>query len=154
MAVQSNAIYERTMKYLRLILLIGAAVALSWTAPGYAQKVVTPRAGSPGSWRVIGTVEANFSADHDTLVVRGFDDFRRIKFKVTNAGLNLQRLVVVYENGEPERIDVRANIPRGGESRQIDLRGAGKRRIRSIDFWYDTKGILNGKARVTVVGMK
>jgi hypothetical protein len=65
---------------------------------------------------------------------------------VTDAGLNLQRLVVVYENGEPERIDVRANIPRGGESRQIDLRGAGKRRIRSIDFWYDTKGILNGKA--------
>ncbi len=103
---------------------------------------------------MIGSVEANFTADHDTLVVRGFDDFRRIKFKVTNAGLNLQRMVVVYENGEPEQIAVRANIPKGGESRQIDLRGAGKRRIRRIDFWYDTKGILNGKAHVTVFGMK
>jgi hypothetical protein len=142
------------MKYLRLILVTAAAVASVLIVPGYAQKVVTPRAGSPGSWRQIGTVEANFTADHDTLVVRGFDDFRRIKFRVTNAGLNLQRLVVVYENGEPERIEVRAKIPQGGESRQIDLRGAGKRRIRSIDFWYDTKGVLNGKAHVTVFGMK
>jgi hypothetical protein len=154
MVVQSNVTNVRAIKYLRLILVIAAAVISALTAPGFAQRVVTPRGGSPGSWRVIGTVEANFSADHDTLIVRGFDDFRRIKFTVTNAGLNLQRLVVVYENGEPERIDVRANIPRGGESRQIDLRGAGKRRIRSIDFWYDTKGILNGKAHVTVFGMK
>jgi hypothetical protein len=74
--------------------------------------------------------------------VRGpFDDFRRINFKVTNADLNLQRMVVVYEDGEPDRIDVRQNIPQGGESWQIDLRGSGKRRIRRIDFWYDTKGI-------------
>jgi len=36
---------------------------------------------------------------------------------------------------------VRQNIPRGGESRVIDLRGVGKRCIRRIDFWYDTKGL-------------
>jgi hypothetical protein len=143
------------MKQSTLILIIAAAVALVLSDPGYAQKVVTPQSGRPGSWRLIGTVEANFTADHDTLAVRGpFDDFRRIKFKVTNADLNLQRMVVVYEDGEPDRIDVRQNIPQGGESRQIDLRGSGKRRIRRIDFWYDTKGILKGKAHVTVFGMK
>jgi hypothetical protein len=155
MIVESTAINERRTKRFRLILVIAVTLALSWTSLAYAQKVTTPRAGTPGSWRLIGTVEANFSADHDTLVVRGpFDDFRRIKFKVTNAGLNLHRLVVVYENGQPDQIDVRANIPKGGESRQIDLKGAGKRRIRRIDFWYDTKGFLNGKAHVTVFGMK
>jgi len=143
------------MRHSKSVIAIVAAVILAFTFPAHAQKVVAPRAGNPGSWRVIGTVEANFSADHDTLVVRGpFDDFRRIKFKVTNAGLNLQRLVIVYENGQPEKIEVRANISKGGESRQIDLAGAGKRRIRRIDFWYDTKGILNGKAHVTVFGMK
>ena len=146
---------ERTMKHSTLILVILVVAVLALTSPGYAQKVVTPRAGASGSWQVIGTLEVNFTADHDTLVVRGpFDDFRRIKFKVTNAGLNLQRMVVVYENGEPEQITVRSNIPKGGESRQIDLAGAGKRRIRRIDFWYDTKGLLNGKAHVTVFGMK
>jgi len=143
------------MRHSKLVIAIVAAVILAFTFPADAQKVVAPRAGNPGSWRVIGTVEANFTADHDTLVVRGpFDDFRRIKFKVTNAGLNLQRLVVVYDNGQPEKLEVRANIPKGGESRQIDLAGAGKRRIRRIDFWYDTKGVLNGKAHVTVFGMK
>jgi len=154
MVVQPNTTNKRTVRHPALILVIGAAVTLALCSQAYAQKVVTPRAGNPGSWRVIGTVDASFSADHDTLVVRGFDDFRRIKFKVTNAGLNLQRMVIVYENGEPDRIEVRVNIPQGGESRQIDLKGAGKRRIRRIDFWYDTKGILNGRAHVTVFGMK
>jgi hypothetical protein len=88
-------------------------------------------------------------------VVQGpFNDFRRIKFKVTGAPLNLQRLVVTYDSGVPDPIDVRHSIPEGGESRQIDLKGAGKRRIRRIDFWYDTKGFLKGKAHVTVFGMK
>jgi len=131
------------------------AVMLAGAAPLLAQQVTRPRGGPPGSWRVIGTVEAGFRADHDGIAVAGpFDDFRRIKLKVTGAGLNLQHLVVTYENGTPDKLEVRQNIPEGGESRQIDLAGAGKRRIRRIDFWYDTKGVLKGRAHVTVFGMK
>ena len=63
-------------------------------------------------------------------------------------------MVVTYDNGAPDRIEVRQNIPRSGESRAIDLRGVGKRSIRKIEFWYETKGILNGRADVTVFGMK
>ncbi len=130
-------------------------LALAWSVPMQAQVVSRPRAGSPGEWRLIGTVQANFKADHDSIRVQGpFDQFRRIKFKVTNAPVNIQRMVVVYGNGEPDKIDVRAQIPEGGESRQIDLKGVGKRSIRRIDFWYDTKGFLKGKANVTVFGMK
>ena len=83
-----------------------------------------------------------------------FDDFRRIKFKVTDAPLNMERMVVTYDKGAPEQITVRQNIPKGGESRVIDLRGVGKRSIRKIAFWYDTKGLLNGQADVTVFGVK
>jgi len=54
----------------------------------------------------------------------------------------------------PEPIDVRHNIPEGGESRQIDLPSGGKRRIRRIDFWYNTKGFLKGNAHVIMFGMK
>jgi hypothetical protein len=134
---------------------IVAILALAWIATATAQTVTRPRAGGPGSWRLIGTTQASFRADHDAIIVQGpFDDFRRIKFKVTGADLNIQRLVVTYENGVPDKIDVRQNIPQGGESRQIDLLGAGKRRIRRIEFWYDTKGFLKGKADVTVFGMK
>jgi hypothetical protein len=121
----------------------------------FAQKVSQPRAGAPGSWRLIGSTQANFTADHDAIIVQGpFDNFRIIKFKVTGAALNLVRMVVTYDNGMPDKINVRQNIPQGGESRIIDLKGAGKRSIRKIEFWYDTKGILKGRADVTVVGMK
>jgi hypothetical protein len=129
--------------------LLGLASAVS------AQKVVQPRAGAAGQWTLIGQTHADHAADHDTIVVKGpFDNFRAIKFKVTDAPLNMQRMVVVYDNGQPDKIDVRQNIPKGGESRVIDLKGIGKRSVRRIDFWYDTKGFLSGKADVTVFGKK
>jgi hypothetical protein len=132
-----------------------AILAVVWSASVHAQVRSGPRSGPAGSWRVIGTTEAGFKADHDGIVVRGpFDDFRRIKFKVTGAPLNLQRLVVTYDSGVLAPIDVRHSIPEGRESRQIDLPGSGKRRIRRIDFWYDTKGLMKGRAHVTVFGMK
>jgi hypothetical protein len=122
----------------------------------FGQRVVSkPRAGAPGSWRLIGTTQADFKADHDAIVVAGpFDDFRKVKFKVTDAPLNLMHLVITYDNGRPDKIEVRENIPQGGESRVIDLKGAGKRSIRKIEFWYDTKGVLRGKANITIFGMK
>ncbi len=139
----------------RSALAVLAATLALWAAPVLAQKVVQPRGGSPGEWRLIGQTHADHAADHDVIIVKGpFDNFRRIKFKVTDAPLNMQHMVVTYDNGAPDRIDVRQNIPQGGESRVIDLRGVGKRSIRKIEFWYDTKGILNGQADVTVFGMK
>ena len=124
-------------------------------APAQAQKVVQPKAGAAGTWKLIGQTHADHGADHDTIIVQGpFDNYRRIKFKVTDAPLNMQRMVVTYDNGAPDKIDIRQNIAQGGESRVIDLKGVGKRSLRRIDFWYDTKGFLKGKADVTVFGMK
>ncbi|WP_194768806.1 hypothetical protein [Tamlana sp. I1] len=50
----------------------------------YSQQIRHPKAGVAGSWKLIGTTQANLSADYDAIIVKGpFDDFRRIKFKVT-----------------------------------------------------------------------
>jgi len=142
------------MKHTAMALLAGL-VALVISAPLHADKVVKPNAGYAGSWRLIGQVHASHSRDHDTLVVRGpYDNFRRIKFRVSDAPLNMTRMVVTYDNGAPDVINVRYNIPKGGESRVIDLRGAGKRSLRKVDFWYDTQGWLRGTADVTLFGMK
>ena len=122
----------------------------------FSQTVVSaPRPGTPGEWRYLGTVNARFTADHDAIVVQGpYDFFRRIKFKVTNAPINIIRLIVTYDDGGlPENIDTRFSIPAGGESRIIDLRG-NRRKIRTIEFWYDTKGVLQGRANVSVFGQK
>lgn len=132
-----------------------AVLAGMWIIPAPAQQTSVPRGGPPGSWRLIGTVEAAFRADHDGIIVKGpFDDFRRVKFKVTGANLNMDHMVITYDNGVPDNIPVRQTINEGGESRQIDLAGIGSRRIRRIDFWYSTKGVLKGRASVTVFGMK
>jgi hypothetical protein len=140
------------MKYKLAMLFITATFLSSLCL---AQKVSQPRPGPAGSWRLIGTTQANFTADHDAIIVKGpFDDFRKVKFKVTDAPLNMMHLVITYDNGMPDKIEVRQNIQQGGESRVIDLKGAGKRSIRKIEFWYDTKGILRGKANVTLFGMK
>ena len=129
------------------------ALGIAWALPVHAGKLDNPPGGGPGDWRLIGTTHADHTADHDTIRVPGpFDNFSRIKFKVTDAPLNMQHMVVTYDNGVPDRIEVRQNIPKGGESRVIDLKGVGKRSIRKIDFWYDTKGWLNGKADVTLFG--
>jgi len=120
-----------------------------------ATMAMTAAADSPGGWRLIGTKQASHQADHDTIQVQGRnDDFRKIKLKVSGADLNIKRLVVTYDNGEPDNIEVRENIRQGGETRALDLRGSGRRSIRRIDLWYDTQGLLKGKATVQIFGSR
>jgi hypothetical protein len=110
--------------------------------------------GRDGSWEKLGRVTATHSADHDKIKVEGRnDDVRKLKFRVSDSPLNMHRIIVTYDNGGAERLEVRQNIPKGGETRDIDLQG-GKRSIRTIEFWYDTKGLLNGKADVTAYGRR
>jgi len=120
-----------------------------------SQQISQPRAGGLGTWRLLGHTQAKFTADHDAIYVAGpYDFFRRLKFKVTDAPINMIRMIVRYDDGgAPVNIDIRFNIPQGGESRVIDLRG-GRRKLKSVEFWYDTKGILNGRADVTLFGLK
>jgi hypothetical protein len=120
-----------------------------------AQVVSRPGAGAAGSWRVIGTTQARFTADHDGIVVQGpYNNFRSVKFKVTEAPIRMVKMVVTYDDGAPDNIETLFDIPQGGESRVIDLRGVGERKIRRIDFWYDTRGVTRGRANVTVFGLK
>ena len=107
-----------------------------------------------GSWRILGTMQATHNGDHDALEITGrHDSYRKLKIKVRNSPVNIERMLVRYEDGRPEEINTRNQIPEGGESRVIDLKG-GKRKLKAIEFWYDTKGFLNGKAELTIFGMK
>jgi hypothetical protein len=117
--------------------------------------VMTVAAGNSNDWRLIGSKDADRTGDHDTIQVKGSNDnFRKIKLHVSGADLNIKRLVVTYDNGEPDNIDVRENIRQGEETRALDLKGSGTRSIRKIDLWYDTEGVLKGKANVKVHGLK
>jgi len=129
--------------------------SIGFSYAGKAQTVSNPRKGNTGTWRLLGTVQVKFSADHDALIINGpYDYFRKLKFKVTDAPLNMVSLLVRFDDGgAPEKIDIRFNIPQGGESRIIELKG-GKRKLKSVEFWYDTKGVVNGRANLTLFGLK
>mgnify|MGYP001806343588 CR=1 FL=1 len=108
-----------------------------------------------GNWKLLGTVVASHNSDHDVILVKGpYDYFKKLKFKVTNSPLILNKMIVRYDDGgRPENINTKIEIPKGGESRAIDLNG-GRRKIKTVEFWYESKGILNGKANLTLLGMK
>jgi len=140
------------MNQLRRKLISIAAVAALAGLGGHAaaDQSSHPQSSPKGTWVKLGKLNASKEAEHDRLTVNGHnDDFRALKFHVSNAALNLHRVIVTYDSGAPEQLQVKAQIPKGGETRDIDLHG-GKRSLRTIEFWYDTRGNQNGKAEVTV----
>ena len=140
-----NRVRRLVVSSIALALVAGSALAEGWYMDDSKHE---------GTWVRLGRVTATHSADHDTIRVEGRnDDFRKLKFRVSDSPLNLHRIIVTYDNGGAERLDVRQNISKGGETRDIDLQG-GKRSIRTIEFWYDTRGLLNGKADVTAYGKR
>lgn len=103
-------------------------------------------------WEKLGERKVNLGLDHDRIVVGSGDGiFSKLKIRVRNSGINLHKMVVYYGNGEKQELEVREEIQKGGESRVIDLDGR-KRVIKEVDFWYDTKGIINDKAVVALWG--
>lgn len=136
----------------------GFLVAVSMlvaSGPGMAAKEVHPSCGPPGTWCDLGKVTAGRDRDHDAIEIKGSnDEFRALKFKVKDSPINILRMVVTYDNGAHEEINTRNEIAKGGESRNIDLRGSGKRSLKKVEFWYDSAGLLNGKAEVKLFGLR
>jgi hypothetical protein len=132
---------------------VAAFAAALMGSSATADRVERPVGGPPGTWEFIGTAHAQHMNDHDTIIVAGpNNNFRALQIRVSDAPLRMHRMRVIYENGEPEEIPIRFHIPKGGQSRAIDLHG-GERHIHQVDFWYDTKGWLRGTADVSLFGM-
>lgn len=103
-------------------------------------------------WEKLGERKVNLGLDHDRIVIGAGDGiFSKLKIKVRNSGINLHRMVVHFGNGDKQEIAIREDIQNGGESRAVDLRG-NRRVISKVDFWYDTKGLINDKAIVELWG--
>ena len=94
----------------------------------------------------------NYKLDKDDIHVGAKEGgFTKLKVVVTGGSLNMHRMVVTYMNGTKEEIQLRHNFKKGSGSRIIDLKG-GKRVIKNIRFFYDTKNLAKSKAKVIVIG--
>lgn len=103
----------------------------------------------------LGSRDVRDRSDRDTMVVgaaRG--TFDRLQFRIGNHAVDFKRVVVHFENGTEEELDLRNRIPAGGQSRWINLRG-NDRRIKRIEFWYDAATWKRGvRSRVSAYGAK
>ena len=103
----------------------------------------------------LGEARVDGAVDHDRIVVtaaRG--EYRAVQFRVENAAIEFDRVVVHFANGSSERIALRRKIPAGGETRVIDLPG-NRRVIESIEFWYGRGNWRNPeRPKVAVFGFR
>lgn len=103
-------------------------------------------------WEKLGTRIVNYNLDRDEIpVTLKSGTFNSVKLIVKRSPINLHRFVVHFSNGKTQEILVRKKIPKGGETRIIDLKG-GNRGIKKVVFWYDTKNLARGKSIIELWG--
>ncbi len=131
-----------------ILLMLSTVLLFSFTTLSTNTKPVA------GPWRFIADKQVGFGVDHDVILFGDLkDDFRQLKLRITDGPLKVYDMKVHFDNGSVQDVSLRTHIPQGGESRVIDLDG-GLRHLRKIEFWYETKGFLRGKARVAVWGKR
>lgn len=106
-------------------------------------------------WEKLGSAKVDFKKDRDEVHVRNDKYFSAIKFRVTEASINLTSMEVYYENGiSKQTIPVNEVIRSSGESKVIDLKGS-SRDIDKIVFVYKTlDNKMDDKAHVEVWGLR
>ena len=105
-----------------------------------------------GDWFFLGDKKVGFGVDHDVINFGNWrDDVRQIKIKVTDGPLKMYDMKIHFDNGQTQDVSLRSRFNQGEESRVIDLAG-GLRHLSSIEFTYETKGFVKGRARVAVWG--
>lgn len=130
-----------------LVLGTGAATQLKAQQPAV---VISDKTG----WHKIGETKVDFTKDHDEVAVMGADKFASMKFKVTDAPIDIISAEIFYESGDNQKVNLGYAIKSPGESKVIDLNG-GERAIKKIVFNYKTiPNYKDKKAHVEIWGNK
>lgn len=104
-------------------------------------------------WVPLGCQRVGFGVDRDVIRVGAQDGrFKAIRLKASGNNVYMMDLKVVYGNGEPDDIPVRAQIRAGGQSGPLDLRGF-TRAIDRIEMIYRSQPNFRGQANICVEGL-
>jgi hypothetical protein len=123
--------------------------------------VLPPIGAGPGpggggrDWEELGCKGVNlFGVDRDSIRVgRREGRFKAIRVHVRGADVNMLDLRVIYTNGAPDDIPVRAVIRQGDRTRPLDLRGR-ERSIDRVEMVYRTIPNFKGLATVCIEGLQ
>jgi hypothetical protein len=106
-----------------------------------------------GKWELLGEKEVDRVKEWDVFNAKGNGIYTAFKLKVLNSRVKFEKMVIEYDNGRKQSVDLNKEIEENGESRIIDVVGD-RRKIKSISFRYSTRGAFNDKAKVQVWGRK
>lgn len=125
-------------------------VTLSDTPP--LPSKVAPGATSPAGDVLFGAKYVGFGIDRDVIRVgRQLGKFRKLRLRVLDNDIYLNKLTVIYYNGRSQDIAVDTKIERNKKTQWFDLSG-NERFIDSVELSYRSKPGFRGQARVEVFG--
>ncbi len=108
--------------------------------------------GAGPGWVQLGCRDVDLNVDRDAIRVGARDGrFSAIRLRATGNAVEMFDIKVIYGNGAPDDIRVRARIPEGQSSGALDLRGA-DRAIDRIEMIYARVPNFRGRARICAEG--
>lgn len=103
-------------------------------------------------WERLGSRKVNYGLEKDVIPVGAHEGvFTKLKVVVKGGAINMHKMKVNFMNGSSQEIALKHNFSKNSGSRIIDLKG-GKRIIKNITFFYDTKNLARSRATVHVFG--
>ena len=106
-----------------------------------------------GRWVFLGSANVDGGRDHDVIRVNALGAFTALQLGIRGGAIEFQRVVVHFENGGEQELQIRDRIRAGGRTRTIDLKGE-RRRIESVEFWYGKPNWRSGRPQVSLWGRR
>ncbi len=105
-------------------------------------------------WHEIGETNVSFKNEKDELAIMGANRYAKLKFKVTEAGIIIESMMLTYGDGTKQDIPVKSTFKEGEESRIIDIPGAEKDITRIAFVYHTIPNQQKEKAHVEIFGLK
>jgi len=106
------------------------------------------------TWQKIGEKTVDFIRDRDDIRLKGMDHFEFIKIVATNAPIYLNNMVISFETGNDQTVNIKHAIKIPGECKMVRIFEPA-REIRKIYFVYSTvPNARDKKAHLEVYGCK
>jgi hypothetical protein len=104
-------------------------------------------------WVQLGCRDVDLGVDRDVIPVGNREGrFNAIRIRTAGNAVEMFNVKVVYGNGNPDDIEVRAKIAEGKSTKALDLRGR-DRAIDKIELVYARVPNFKGRARLCVDGL-
>lgn len=152
------------MKKVMIMMVLAIAGWLGRTAAQTPAVVWSDKSG----WHKIGEKVVDLKMERDEILVMGADKFSALKFKVTDAPIEILEAEVTFESEDniigrdkkalaqnKQTIPVNTPLQAGTETRIFELTGGGQYEIDKISFRYKTlPNAKDKKARIEIWGFK